>query len=250
MEVQPDFVERVSIILSEERQDHVSAKILFSDETGLRFEWRDQIGQWLTQVAQQCAISYHTIAVALKYFDRCVVMNKGAAADLHLLALSCLSIASKFFDHQPLSMADVQAIVHHRYDKKAIVATEHRVLILLDWKLNCVTSYETMATFLQYFENNYDLFTRAELFLVFAISDSAFLDYLPSDLGLASILCAFKNAGVSSESWLNWVGSLVQISSSVFDCEKLLLSCLIKHPPEDRCESPDTVTQLYCDHCD
>jgi hypothetical protein len=59
------------------------------------------------KVGNDFAIPEHTISVALNYFDRCIVENKGATLDLHLLAVTCLTVASKFFSRVPMTIVSV-----------------------------------------------------------------------------------------------------------------------------------------------
>ena len=100
------------------------------------------------------------------------------------------------------------------YDQSALVATENRILELLDWKLNCVTSYETMSMFLSYDINKDELMSHASLFLIFSLSNSSFVGYTPTVLGLASILCAFDNTGITPQFWTAWISQFMTLGVS------------------------------------
>jgi len=253
----PDFIERISVMMEREKMCSLTSHDLFS-ETGLKPDMREIISRWYLEVSQEFGIALHTVAVAQNYFDRCVVKNNGGSVDLQLLALSCLVTASKFFDQRPISFVEARSIVENMYDQSALVATENRILELLDWKLNCVTSYETMSMFLSYDINKDELMSHANLFLIFSLSDSSFVGYTPTILGLASILCAFDNTGITPQFWTAWISQFMTLGPEVRECAKMMLDCMTRHspPPSDepahssakdvdsRCESPVNVTDV------
>jgi hypothetical protein len=226
-------------MLADESLYVVPSTPLFSTSTGMQPQWRETIAQWYIQIAQTYQVPNHTVAVALNYFDRCVLANKGASVDLHLLALTCLTIASKFFEPRPITIAEAQNIVQLRYDQKAIVATEQRVLQLLDWKLNSITSYEILTTLLLFDPNRDELTAHAELFLLISLSEGTFIDFPPSVLGMASILCAYDNAGLSPEAWVDWLSCMTALPAAVGPCVELMMSSMVRLavPPPTPCEN-------------
>lgn len=244
-------------MMTEEMKTTLSTHDLFA-ETGMKPEMREIINRWFLEVSQDFGIPYHTIAAAQNYFDRCVVKNKGGSVDLQLLALSCLTTASKFFEQRPINFGEAQSIVQNLYDQKALMATENRILQLLDWKLNCVTSYEAMAMFLSFDLNEEELISHAELFLLFSLSETSFVGYTPTTLGLASVICAFDNTGISSEYWLTWISKFLTLGPEVRHCADMMMKCMIRHSPPSsvaqadektaasspRCESPANVTDV------
>lgn len=242
-----DFAERLGAMAERELGNIVSQADLFSPSVGMQPEWRAKIGDWLVEMAHAVDIPYHTVAVALAYLDQVAVHSTGIRWDLQLLSLTCLFIASKFFQSKPLSAVEVALLSNGKYSTAHITETEKIVLECLQWKLNVVTPHEVMATLLTFEDNRDLLMAQAELFLVFTMTDLAFIGAPPSTLGAASILCAFEQTNLPFAGWLARLESagIVPVTDESRKLALMMLAC-VESLTEKRCGSPTGVGETVC----
>jgi hypothetical protein len=170
-------------------------------------------------------------------------------------------------------------VAQNNFSRNDIIATEQRVLDLLQWQLNCVTACEAAAVFVFSEDNREELLSHARVFLLIGVSESAFVGAKPSVVALSSILSAFDTMKLCPLQWVSKMGHLVEFSVSplsflllfncvygrsfcprsnstffqpeVSECHSLMAASIFQHEPctlpapDVPCESPANITDSF-----
>ncbi|XP_016548114.1 cyclin-D1-1 isoform X2 [Capsicum annuum] len=114
---------------------------------------------------------------------------------LQLLSVACLSLAAKMEEPLVPSLLDLQVEgAKYIFEPKTIQRMEFLVLRILDWRLRSITPF----SFLSFFAYKLDslgtftafLISRASQIILSNIQEASFLEYWPSCIAAATILCA------------------------------------------------------------
>ncbi|KAI0498340.1 hypothetical protein KFK09_021581 [Dendrobium nobile] len=156
--------------------------------------------QWILLVSagQRLGLTHKTIFAAVNYLDRFLSASRPSRKweiwMVELLSIACLSIASKFEEVCYPSFDEFQQMKEQKSDRKfdpnAIKQMEFLVLKVLDWKLNCVTSYsyiELLSASL-----SAPLMARITDLLIHTLCDSKFLEHNPSVVAVSVLKYAAK----------------------------------------------------------
>jgi hypothetical protein len=92
---------------------------------------------WLFQVTHKLSLSYETLILAIRIFDRVIgLLPKPSENKLYLFSSVSLFIASKYFDLVNITMEVLLTKVgNNRFTKKEVVTTELFILTKLHYKL-------------------------------------------------------------------------------------------------------------------
>ncbi|KAJ3677471.1 hypothetical protein LUZ60_003195 [Juncus effusus] len=149
------------------------------------------------------AQSYHgflplTAYLAVNYMDQFLSLHKLPKENewaMHLLAVTCLSLASKMEETLVPSLLDLQVEgSRFMFEPKTIRRMELLVLTSLNWRLKLVTPF----TFIDFFAHKADpsgkygrfIISRATQIILSALHDVDILDHNAWSIGAGAIICA------------------------------------------------------------
>lgn len=141
--------------------------------------------------------------LSVNYLDRFLSTHElpqGKAWMMQLLAVACLSLATKMEETEvPLSVDLQVCSAKYVFDAKAIQRMELLVLSKLKWRMKSVTPFSFMDYFLHMF-NNGNAPKQAEInhcseLILRTIRGICFLEYRPSEVAAAVALNALSDAG-------------------------------------------------------
>lgn len=172
-------------------------------------------------------MSIDTVACAVNYMDRYLSEFKADKVLLQLLAMVCLSLASKMFETQPITMDEMRMLSRGAFQKVDIRDVEKQVLLTTNWNLNPITAH-SVARHVLHLEPQME--TRALLetqvfdMLEMALKDHAFLQFKPSTLALASVFAAHMKSNRAVGSTLRTIiSSFAWSSDDVRTCQRAFL---------------------------
>ncbi|XVE94960.1 hypothetical protein REPUB_Repub02eG0054900 [Reevesia pubescens] len=157
---------------------------------------RREAVEWILKVNAHYSFSALTAVLAINYLDR-FLFNFRIQSEkpwmTQLAAVACLSLAAKVEETQVPLLLDIQ-VEESKYvfEAKTIQRMEILVLSTLQWKMNPVTP----LSFLDYIARRLGLkdhlclefLRRCDRILLYVISDSRFMCYLPSVMAAATML--------------------------------------------------------------
>ncbi|GMP58078.1 hypothetical protein CsSME_00021882 [Camellia sinensis var. sinensis] len=139
-----------------------------------------------------------TAYLSVNYLDRFMYSRRLPQTNgwpLQLLSVACLSLAAKMEELLVPSLLDLQVEgAKYIFEPRTIRQMELLVLGVLDWKLRSITPF----SFVSYFACKLDstgtfsglLKSRATQIILSYIQEASFLEYWPSCIAAAAILCA------------------------------------------------------------
>ncbi|KAJ0095025.1 hypothetical protein Patl1_16218 [Pistacia atlantica] len=212
---------------------------------------REQSVAWILKVQAYYNFQPLTAYLSVNYMDRFLYsrrlpQNKGWP--LQLLAVACLSLAAKMEEPLVPSLLDLQVKgAKYIFETKTIRRMELLVLSVLDWRLRSVTPF----SFIGFFACKLDptvafmgfLISRASEIILSNIQEASFLEYWPSSIAAAAILCAaneIPNLSLANpehaESWCDGLSK-----EKIISCYRLMQQLVLN---DRRRKAPKVLPQL------
>nr|DAD34667.1 TPA_asm: hypothetical protein HUJ06_005307 [Nelumbo nucifera] len=161
---------------------------------------RQESVEWILKVHAFYHFHPVTAYLSVNYLDRFLASDRLPQAKgwpLQLLSVACLSLAAKMEEPLVPSLLDLQVEgAKFIFEPRTIQRMELLVLTALDWRLRSITPFN----FINYFAYKVDstgsltafLVSRATQIILAIIREISFLNYWPSSVAAAGILCAAK----------------------------------------------------------
>ncbi|XP_071736460.1 cyclin-D1-1-like [Rutidosis leptorrhynchoides] len=195
----PDFDDSIAEFIEQERKfvpgiDYVE---LFQSHV-LDASAREESVAWILKVQRFYGFQPLTAYLAVNYLDRFIYCRGLPMANgwpLQLLSVACLSLAAKMEEPIVPSLLDIQIEgAKYIFESKTIRRMEFLVLGVLDWRLRSVTPF----SFIGFFAHKIDpsgtytgfLISRSTQIILSNIQEANLLEYWPSCIAAAIILCA------------------------------------------------------------
>ncbi|KAK8517502.1 hypothetical protein V6N12_016352 [Hibiscus sabdariffa] len=224
-------------LMSREKQTHVGDVGVCSDESFVSA--RKEALDWISKVKARYGFNALTMVLAVNYFDRFILsfkFQKDKPWMGQLAAVACLSLAAKVEETQVPLLLDLQVEeAEYVFDSKTLQRMELLVLSTLQWRMNPVTP----ISFFDHITRRLGLRThlhweflyRCERLLLFLVTDSRFMLYVPSILAAATMLHVIKD--VEPCHYLEYRKQLIGVLKT---CEDKLHACyeLISETLESR----------------
>ncbi|KAJ4846521.1 Cyclin-D1-1 [Turnera subulata] len=159
---------------------------------------REESVAWILKVQVYYGFQPLTAYLAVNYLDRFLYSRNLPQANgwpRQLLSVACLSLAAKMEEPLVPSLLDLQVEgARYVFEPRTILRMELLVLNVLDWRLRSVTPF----SFLCFFACKLDssgayigfLISRATEIILSNIQEASFLEYWPSSIAAAAMLCA------------------------------------------------------------
>ncbi|XP_073150687.1 cyclin-D1-1-like [Henckelia pumila] len=153
---------------------------------------------WILKVQQHYGFQPLTAYLSVNYFDRFLRSHKLPMLNgwpLQLLSTACLSLAAKMEEPLVPSLLDLQVKgAKFIFESRNVQRMELLVLRVLDWRLRAISPF----CYLSFFALKIDpagtytgfLVSRAKQIILCYIQEASFLEYRPSCIAAAAILCA------------------------------------------------------------
>jgi len=160
---------------------------------------RSQMIEWMKNIIDHCQFSRSTIAVAVNYMDRFLMVTPWARRDrsaFQLVAITCLYMAIKIYEPTVLSASSVVKLTRNAYGLDQIESMERLVLQTISWRMNPPTAV-TFAMFLCEYATTLDASLHRETLqeLVVLQLESTLSDYETSLIPASMVaLAALNNA--------------------------------------------------------
>ncbi|KAK7350049.1 hypothetical protein VNO77_08101 [Canavalia gladiata] len=195
---------------------------------------RCKVIQWFIKCGSRFNLSFGTVFWAVNYLDRFVCIcqcHDWKYWMLELLAIACLSIATKFNEVSGLSLHEIQMEdLDYSFQSNVILRMEMILLKALGWRLNSVTSYsfgEMLACNVQnlgphLYEN---LISPVTELLFQATLDQKMLEFRPSIVGISALWCTLDQLFPSiSNTYIAYIMRLLNQSQKddIIKCHELM----------------------------
>ncbi|KAL2559692.1 Cyclin-D1-1 [Forsythia ovata] len=213
----PDVEESIAGLIEDER-DFVEN--IHSTTQNLDASTRAEYVAWIIKVQKYYGFQPLTAYLSVNYFDRFLHSHRLPKMNgwpLQLLSVACLSLAAKMEELLVPSLLDLQVEgAKFIFEPRNIQRMELLVLRVLDWRLRSISPFN----YLNFFANKIDptgtytmfLTSRANEIILSNIQEASFLDYRPSCIAAATILCAANDlpnfSFITAQHAESWCGGL------------------------------------------
>ncbi|KAH8075017.1 hypothetical protein JL721_1001 [Aureococcus anophagefferens] len=186
-EIDPETaVRRLRALASSEalyapRSDYIDAV----QRDGMSEAWRTKIMAWFGQLGDSFKLKRETLSSATNYLDR-------------LASIASIFLASKIEETRPFRTSDFVTLSDGLFSASDLRLMELELLCTLKWHLNPPTVHASIHNLLVLFGGRADargVGTRALRYADLVRGDVAFLQYPPSMIAVASVICALKQMG-------------------------------------------------------
>ncbi|KAK9678508.1 hypothetical protein RND81_11G216300 [Saponaria officinalis] len=189
-------------LISKEKNTHISENVLELNTFFLK-KVRREILVWMKRVSSHHNFTLITLVLAINYFDRFVLKNgfqRERPWVTQLVAISCLSLASKFEEtHAPL-LLDLQVDCKYIFEAKTIKRMELLILSTLKWNMNAVIPFSYFPHLIKWFNLknhlHWEILTKFESLILSAISDPRYLYYATSVIATVTMIQTLKELGL------------------------------------------------------
>ncbi|KAH9623311.1 hypothetical protein KSS87_000448 [Heliosperma pusillum] len=185
----------IAAFIDDERSSSASTSVA---SVVLDSSTRSQSVAWILKVQTFYGFQAVTAYLAVNYLDRFLTsqhLPQTGGWPLQLLSVTCLSLAAKMEEPLVPSLLDLQIEgCKFVFEPKTIQRMELLVLSVLDWRLRLVTPF----TFISFFSYKLDvsgthaglLMARSTDIILNSIQEGSIVEYWPSNIAAAAILCA------------------------------------------------------------
>ncbi|CAA2954373.1 cyclin-D1-1 [Olea europaea subsp. europaea] len=234
----PDVEESITGLIEDER-DFI--KDFHSTTHYLDASTRAEYVAWIIKVQKYYGFQPLTAYLSVNYFDRFLHSHRLPKMNgwpLQLLSVACLSLAAKMEELLVPSLLDLQVEgAKFIFEPRNIQRMELIVLRALDWRLRSISPFN----YLNFFANKIDqtgsytmfLISRANEIILSNIQEASFLDYRPSCIAAATILCAANDlpnfSFITAQHAESWCGGLHR--DKINGCYQLMRQIVINNMP-------------------
>ncbi|GLT40064.1 hypothetical protein SLA2020_142220 [Shorea laevis] len=212
---------------------------------------REESVAWILKVQAFYNFQPLTAYLSVNYMDRFLCSRRllqNSRWPMQLLSVACLSIAAKMEEPLVPSLLELQVEgTKYIFEPKTIRRMELLVLSVLDWRLRSVTPFsfigffavklDSTATFVGF------LISRATEIILSNIKEASFLEYWPSSIAAAAILCAANEIPnlslVNPEHAESWCDGLSK--EKIISCYRLMQELVLD---STRRKEPKVLPQL------
>ncbi|KAI3720286.1 hypothetical protein L6452_21201 [Arctium lappa] len=194
---------------------------------------REESVAWILKVQRFYGFQPLTAYLSVNYLDRFIYCRGFPVANgwpLQLLSVACLSLAAKMEEPLVPSILDLQVEgAKYIFEPRTIRRMEFLILSVLDWRLRSVTPF----SFIGFFAHKIDstgtyagfLISRATQIILSNIQEASLLEYWPSCIAAATILCAASDLSnfslINAEHAESWCDGLSK--EKITSCCRLVL---------------------------
>ncbi|CAN0925624.1 CYCD1-1 [Linum grandiflorum] len=159
---------------------------------------REEAVAWILKVQAYYNFSPLTAYLAVNYLDRFLYsrrLPKTEGWPLQLLSAACLSLAAKMEEPMVPTLLDLQvSSAKFVFEPRTVGRMELLVLSVLDWRLRSVTPFSFIGFFAWKLDSTGTypglLISRATDIILSNIQEASFVEYRPSSIAAAAVLCA------------------------------------------------------------
>mmetsp|Transcript_18984 Transcript_18984/g.65272 ORF Transcript_18984/g.65272 Transcript_18984/m.65272 type:complete len:341 (+) Transcript_18984:29-1051(+) len=141
---------------------------------------------WLIEVHMKFKMTQQTIYLTVHIIDRYLSKCQIGRAQLQLLGVSALFIASKYEEIYPPEISECTYITDHAYDVAQVLAMEMAILRELDWNITAPNAHFWLVRLMRLSRADAATAHRAEYYAQRTLQEYNMLEYKPSMLAAAS----------------------------------------------------------------
>jgi len=203
-----------SDILSFWEEQYAHLLTLKEDQINFQIEgWRRKISFWFVQVAEDLKFCRETVSLALNYLMRFSVeipLQELSCKTFQLAAITSIFVASKIEEPRPLSVTKMIELSNSFFSEEDFLCMERLLLEKLGGLTTLPTPYHFLQRICALKLIPADCLELAEGFIDVFHHETKFQLFLPSDIALSAMMCAFRfrNECFNQDDMISWLGQV------------------------------------------
>jgi len=189
---------------------------------GMSPQWRPKIMAWFDQLGDSFQLKPETLAMATNYLDRYLSRRSCGNVSFQLASIASIFLASKIEETRPFRTSDFVTLSDGLFTASDLRLMELELLCTLEWHLNPPTVHAAahlLAGLLEDMPNleagpfvdPEEVADRACGYADQARADASFLEYPPSMVGVATVICALKAMNAPIDVVQQWMARVEQV---------------------------------------
>eukprot|EP00163_Fabomonas_tropica_P016997 TRINITY_DN3025_c0_g1_i2.p3 TRINITY_DN3025_c0_g1~~TRINITY_DN3025_c0_g1_i2.p3 ORF type:complete len:190 (-),score=33.47 TRINITY_DN3025_c0_g1_i2:607-1176(-) len=173
--------------------------------------------------------------MAVNIFDRFLSQKVVSKQYLQLVATAAILISSKSLEVAVPALDDLQASSRNAFSIEEIKTMELEVLDTLGWSVSGVTSHTLLRTILATFPQDVreQVHSDAGFFVDLSFCAYSFLQWAPSTLASAAIMCSFRKSAFNEAPCIEHLRSRGIDMQAAEECQYAVLELFSKLFPDE-----------------
>jgi Cyclin, N-terminal domain/Cyclin, C-terminal domain len=184
----------VNYLQAKELRDRVNPDYILR-QVDISQAMRRLLVHWMIEVADEFQLKSETLALSVQLLDQFMQRKKVPRAHFQLAGVTALLIASKYEEVWPPLVSDFEFISDNTFSKADILDLETSMFETLKYNVGFVTAQQFVERFCRAGDLDKRLLVGCRYFLELALTEYDALNYLPSELGAASVHLCRRLAG-------------------------------------------------------
>ncbi len=194
---------------------------------GMSPQWRPKIMAWFDQLGDSFQLKAETLAMATNYLDRYLSRQSCDNVSFQLASIASIFLASKieevqpFDEAHPFHISDFVALSDGLFTASDLLLMELELLCTLKWHLTPPTVHAAAHLLVGLLEDipevegpsvdHEEVADRACAYADKVRADAAFLEYPPSMVAVATVICALKATDAPIDVVQAWMARVEQV---------------------------------------
>ena len=188
---------------------------------GMSPQWRPKIMAWFDQLGDSFQLKAETLAMATNYLDRYLSRRSCGNVSFQLASIASIFLASKIEETRPFRTSDFVTLSDGLFTASDLRLMELELLCTLKWHLNPPTVHAAAHLLAGLLEDipaaagpcvdHEEVADRACAYADKVRADAAFLEYPPSMVAVATVICALKATDAPIDVVQAWMARVEQV---------------------------------------
>jgi len=208
---------------------------------GMSPQWRLKIMAWFDQLGDWFQLKTETLVMATNYLDRYLSRQSCDKVSFQLASIASIFLASKIEEVRPFHTSDFVALSGGLFTASDLLLMELELLCTLKWHLNPPTVHAAAHLLVGLLEDIPEVEGRSVNLLVVADracayadkvrADAVFLEYPPSMVAVATVICALKVTAAPIDVVQAWMARVEQVRlpyTYALDASARIMKCSLR----------------------
>lgn len=182
------YSHEIALHLMDLEHDRYVSPFYMHTQDALEPVMRSKCVEWLAAMVFEMKCERETLHLSVRYMDRYLSKVRVERHRLQLVAATCMFVASKYEDTDPLSVAYISDATNAAVSEDDILATEAVLLNTLEFRLSPVTACALLHLFCAQTSSTRSATHVSEYLVDLFLADYASLQHPPSAIAAAAML--------------------------------------------------------------
>jgi hypothetical protein len=191
-----EFAQEVFLsMIEKEDQYRIDHEYIKKVQAEVKDTSRGFLVEWIIDVHRKFRLMPETLFVTISIIDRYLQLVQIKKAQLHLLGVTALLIATKYEEIYPPELKDLLSVSENKFSREEVLKLENHILSTLEFNFFSSTTYRFLERYKKISNTASDdqIFYFAQYLIEIALLDSFLLKHKQSEIAAAAFILSAKN---------------------------------------------------------